>query len=907
MSASPRILYIEDDEVELRAFRRHVDRKGLPWEVTHAPTLAAARAQLEANPFDVIVADNHLPDGEATELLGETGEVPIILVTGTLAEELALRTLERGADDYLVKDVEHRHLEALPSAVEKSLIRKAVRERELRLARELREGERRLRAIFDNAASGILQTDREDRLVDVNECICQMLGYRREELLGMTVLDLTYPPDRPVSDELNARLHEGRVPALQYEKRYLKRDGMPLWVLVAVSSVRDDEDRHLYAVGTVVDISARKAAEAEVRLLATALEAAPNAVSLSKTDDDGTIVWVNRAFSTLTGYSPEEAVGRSHHMLSSGQQEAAFYGELWQTIKRGEVWRGELVNRRKDGTLYQEEMGITPLRDEEGNITHYVAVKQDITPRKRAEAALRESEARFRTLADAAPLMIWQCGPDRSCDYFNTSWLDFTGRSMEQELGTGWAGGLHPDDAERCLAAFREATERREPFEIEYRLRHRSGEYRWVLDRGRPRSAPDGRYLGYVGACLDIDQRRRAEAELAAAKQSAERAKAAAEEASRAKDHFLAVLSHELRTPLTPVLTSLSMLEEASGLGDTVRDRLTMIRRNVELEARLIDDLLDVTRIARGRIDLERRPSRLHDIIRRAVEVVQPDIDARRLHFGIREGGSYVIDADSTRLQQVFWNLLRNAIKFTPRGGCIGVDCQRGGDGQVVVEVSDSGEGITFEALPHIFNAFEQAQPSVRRQFGGLGLGLAISKAIVEMHGGRLEAFSEGRGKGAAFRVHLPLVADEPHFDQPYRPPPGAARSLRILLVEDHGDTAEMMTMALAAAGHHVQHVGDVATALGTATTRPFDLLISDLGLPDASGLELMRELRRRNLRLPGIALSGYGQEEDVRHSREAGFSAHVTKPASPHRLAEVIAKVAAAAGGDAAEGDASG
>jgi len=626
---------------------------------------------------------------------------------------------------------------------------------------------RELQAIVDNAASGILQTDRDDRFVAVNDRICEMLGYRRDELLGMSVHELTYPDDRGRSDDLNARLRSGMLPLLQYEKRYVKRDGTPLWVLVAVSAVHDDAGNYLHSIGTVIDISGQKAAEAELKLHAAALEAAPNAISLSKTDDRGTIVWVNRAFTTLTGYNPEEAIGRSHHMLSSGQQGEEFYRGLWETIRRGDVWRGQLVNRRKDGTLYQEEMGITPLRDEAGSITHYVAVKQDVTARTRAEA------------------------------------------------------------------------------------------------------------------------------ELLAARESAERARAAAEDASRAKDHFLAVLSHELRTPLTPVLTSLAMLEDAGPLDNAIRDRLDMIRRNVELEARLIDDLLDVTRIARGRIELDRKPVPLMDVIRHAVEVVQPDIEARRLHFGVdAQDGSFVVDADATRLQQVFWNLLRNAIKFTPRGGCVGVKCRGDGGGQVVVDVSDSGEGIEPGELPHIFDAFAQAQRSIKRQFGGLGLGLTISKALVAMHGGRIEAHSEGKGKGATFRVHLPLAAAELCIDASRADSPPTTRGLHILFVEDHGDTAEVMTLVLAAEGHEVEHVGDVATALQAASMRRFDLLISDLGLPDASGLELMRELRRRSLTFPGIALSGYGQEEDLRRSREAGFAAHLIKPASPHKLAEAIVRV---------------
>ena len=233
MSNPPKVLIIEADGEERRAFLRMVRDKGLPWEVKVAETLAAARAHLAESRFDVIVADDHLPDGESTELFGEIPDTPFVLVTGTLEEQLALRTLERGADDYLVKDVEHRHLEALPFAVEKTLYRKAIHEKEQRLARELRESEQRLRAIFENAASGIVQTDEQDRFVAVNDRLCQMLGYSREELLGKSVHELTYSEDRPRSDDLNAQLHEGRLSWFQYEKRYLKRDGSPLWVHVA--------------------------------------------------------------------------------------------------------------------------------------------------------------------------------------------------------------------------------------------------------------------------------------------------------------------------------------------------------------------------------------------------------------------------------------------------------------------------------------------------------------------------------------------------------------------------------------------------------------------------------------------------------------------------------------------------
>jgi signal transduction histidine kinase len=373
---------------------------------------------------------------------------------------------------------------------------------------------------------------------------------------------------------------------------------------------------------------------------------------------------------------------------------------------------------------------------------------------------------------------------------------------------------------------------------------------------------------------------------------TSEQARAAAAAASQVKDHFLAVLSHELRNPLTPVLATTSLLQLDERFDEETRAHLEVIRRNAELEARLIDDLLDVTRISRGKVELDRHPVELGTILRHAVEVCQADIEARGLHFEVViKDPPHMVDADAGRLQQVFWNILKNAVKFTPRGGRVEMRAGRE-DGSVAVEVNDSGLGMEPEALTRVFNAFEQAEISVTRQFGGLGLGLAISKALVEMHGGTITAASPGKGKGATFRVRLPLIAALAPVERAPAPAAAApqARCVRVLLVEDHGDTARILARILRGAGHTVQTAGDVASALELAGNAEFDLLLSDMGLPDGSGMDLMKELRRRGNPLPGIALSGYGQEEDVRVSREAGFSQHLLKPVTAQRLLAIVA-----------------
>jgi signal transduction histidine kinase len=394
--------------------------------------------------------------------------------------------------------------------------------------------------------------------------------------------------------------------------------------------------------------------------------------------------------------------------------------------------------------------------------------------------------------------------------------------------------------------------------------------------------------------CSQLEQRvvelKRTEEMLRAARLSAEAAKVEAQNANKAKDHFLAVLSHELRTPLTPVLAAVQLLQRRSGLSTEVRDPLEIIKRNAQLQARLIDDLLDLTRIAQGKLELNCKPVNICTVIERAVEIAKPDIDARRLQFRVAlKDRPHRVNGDASRLQQVVWNLLTNAVKFTPEGGYVGLRCERE-DEHVIIEVSDSGIGIEPHDAGRIFDAFEQGGRAMTRQFGGLGLGLAIVKRLVELHHGKISVYSEGRNRGAKFRVELPLCSAELAEDAQGSAQSAPGRSRRILLVEDNGDTAQTMKMLLSECGYVVETAGDVRQALKAVESASFDLLLSDLGLPDGSGIDLMQELRRRGNALKGIALSGYGQEQDIRRSKDAGFSAHLVKPADADALIETIA-----------------
>jgi PAS domain S-box-containing protein len=410
----------------------------------------------------------------------------------------------------------------------------------------------------------------------------------------------------------------------------------------------------------------------------------------------------------------------------------------------------EAVTARQDYSLRAQQYGD----DEMGRLT--VAFNGMLATMQHSVTALRESEQRFRLLADHAPVLIWLTDALGRHVWHNQRWLDFTGRAQATEAGTGWANGLHPDDRDWTMKLFEAAGETRKEFQLEYRLRRHDGEYRWMMSRGLPRLGDAREFAGFIGSSIDVTDFKLAEKAVAEAR---DRAIAA----SRAKDNFLAALSHELRTPLTPVLLLAS--EEAINprLPPEVRADFEMIAKNVALEARLIDDLLDLTRITRGKLVLDQKPADAHAILQDALNTVQPDFRERRIELHVTMAAPrHRIYGDPVRLQQVFWNVLKNAAKFTPPGGKVTVETHLVDRSRLLVRVTDIGIGLTPAELKRIFEAFSQgehAETPAAHQFGGLGLGLAISERLVQLHGGTIRASSPGRGQGACFEIELPLDA----------------------------------------------------------------------------------------------------------------------------------------------------
>ncbi|PYK49307.1 MAG: hybrid sensor histidine kinase/response regulator, partial [Verrucomicrobia bacterium] len=371
--------------------------------------------------------------------------------------------------------------------------------------------------------------------------------------------------------------------------------------------------------------------------------------------------------------------------------------------------------------------------------------------------------------------------------------------------------------------------------------------------------------------------------------------KIAAEKAGKAKDDFLAALSHELRTPLTPALAAATYLEDnAAKLPSEFVEDVQIIRRNVQLQARLIDDLLDLTRVTRGKLHLDLESCDAHSIIRNAIETASSAIAAKKLKLSTKlHAKEYCIWAECIRLQQVFWNLINNAVKFTPSGGQIAIRTYNGERGRFHFDVTDNGIGIEPDRLDSLFVPFQQADASVTRQFGGLGLGLAISKHLIDLHHGTIEAESRGRSFGATFKVTLNTLPEGVgQTDLRSRAPRHPRKRLRILLVEDHRDTQRTLSRLLTHFGHEVLTANNKQGALELLAPGNIDVLLCDIGLPDGNGYEVVSQAKRK-LPIKAIAITGFGTEEDIRRSNEAGFDSHLVKPVDLHKLQTVLDEVA--------------
>ncbi len=532
--------------------------------------------------------------------------------------------------------------------------------------------------------------------------------------------------------------------------------------------------------------------------------------------------------------------------------------------------------------------------DAAGNAVRMLGNVQDITDRKQVEEELRQSEERFRTLADNMSQFAWMADENGSIFWYNQRWFEYTGTILEEMQGWGWRKVHHPDHIDRVVEHIRHCFETGELWEDTFPLRRKDGQYFWFLSRAAPIRDAQGKILRWFGTNTDITERQEAEQERDRLLQLEQAARAEAERANRIKDEFLAILSHELRSPLNPILGWTKLLQTRKFSETKTAEALATIERNAKVQTQLIDDLLDVAKILRGKLSIDASPVNLAFVIESAIDTVRTAAVAKSilLHPVLPNIGQ--VSGDSNRLQQIVWNLLSNAIKFTPNRGRVEIRLQQV-DEQAHIIVRDSGKGINPEFLPYIFESFRQEDVSVNRKYGGLGLGLAIVRQLVEAHGGTITADSAGVGLGATFTVQLPLLNAELEIKQPDELPQSALEltGIRVLTVDDDPDARELLTVLLAEYGAEVLTVASAAEVLANLESFQPDVLVSDIGMPEVDGYTLIQQIRtltpEKGGQIPAIALTAFARVEDSQRAINSGYQRHVTKPLDPEELVQAV------------------
>jgi PAS domain S-box-containing protein len=748
--------------------------------------------------------------------------------------------------------------------------------------------------ILDTIDVPIVVVGRDCKVTRFNRVAVEALGVSTSDI-GRQTCNIQALMGFPDIDQMCMQVMGDGVPSRR-EMHYGDR-----WFLVRIAPYTGADRQVRGAVLTFTNFTAFRASLGQAIYEREYTKTILNAVidPLVVLDDRLQIQTANRAFYECFGASREQAQNAPLSNLGDHDWKSA---SLWSALQATLSDNSEFqtIELERDFPNIGRRTVLLDARRlvRDGNALVLLSFR-DITERKHAEQALRESETRFRTLFES--MDEGYCVVEMIFNEKNNP-IDYrfleVNPAFEKQTGIKNARGrlmreIAPDHEQHWFDIYGRIALSGETLRFENPAVALQRHYEVCAFRV---GAPELRRVGIV--FNDITGRKSMERQREVLLAQEEALRREAEAAVRAKDHFLAALSHELRTPLSPVVLTVAAMESDPDLPVRFRKNVAMIRRNIELETRLIDDLLDLNRATSGKMHLHVQPTHIHAVLTQAIQTCASEASAKKLNIQLElQADNDLVNADPARLQQTFWNLLRNAVKFTHEGGSIFIRTESSA-GTVRLEVRDTGVGIEPQFLPKVFDAFEQGDVKITRQFGGLGMGLAICKAIMDMHGGVIRAHSDGPDTGATFTVELPttstpeqkVVAAQPLGDN------SAAGHLRVLLVEDHPDTREVLARLLEALDYAVKTAGSVAAALQLAGAERFDLLVSDLGLPDGTGYDLMEQLRDR-YGIKGIALSGYGMDQDQRRSREVGFLDHVVKPVDVSQLVAVIQRIVSSQG----------
>ncbi len=674
------------------------------------------------------------------------------------------------------------------------------------------------------------------------------------------------------------------TPAILYDPAELNKPGRARWVVGHASPITDVSGAVREVMLIHEDVTDRVEREHALRASELRLKQLANTIPQLAwmADPAGWIHWYNDRWYDYTGTTPAEMEGWGWQSVHDPQTLSQVIEQWKHSLATGEPFQMTFPLRGKDGVFRPFFTLVAPLKDADGNVVQWFGTNTDVSPLQAAEEELRRAEARLRLATEAGEIGIWDWDITRN----QVTWSDRVYRL--HGLAPGEFGGrvedfsalVHPDDRADLAQKIERAVAEAGGFSAEFRVKLPDGRVRWLSTWARTGRAHNGRAESMVGATISIDAYKTAEAAL--------------KESDRRKDEFLAMLAHELRNPLAPVSTAAQLLGLPGLSADRVSRASEVIGRQVKHMSALVDDLLDVSRVTRGLVQVEKEALDLKSVIDSAIEQVHPLIEARGHALTTRIGDAPIaVHGDRTRLVQVIVNLLNNASKYTAQGGRIGLTTRVRGS-EVSITIDDNGIGIEPGLLPNVFDLFTQAARTPDRSQGGLGIGLALVKSIVALHGGRVEARSDGLGKGSAFTLTIPLsgdaIAPGPQADEP----PRQSAALRIMVVDDNLDAAQSLAALLEIDGHLVTVGEDAQSALDNVPRHTPDVFILDIGLPDMDGYQLVARLRATEAHASAvfIALTGYGQAHDRALSKAAGFDHHFVKPVDPQALMQILARL---------------
>ena len=762
----------------------------------------------------------------------------------------------------------------------------------------LKEKERLLRLALENAKAGTWSWDIEQQQVFWSPENYALYGIEPqiEPLEYRDWERALHPEDLDRSNREVQKILAGESSEFRTEFRIVHPQQGVRWLLGIGNITRNEDCKPIRLSGINLDISDFKKTESafyhsqqQLRIL---LDNLPIFTGFLSTE--GIVTEINQTALDSANLKPKDVLNQKFRDTFWWNYSTEIQTQIDKAIERaaaGETVRFDLVARVKDDKYIVMDFGIVPKFGDKG-VEYLVPFAINVSDREVSRQALQRSERELELIAKLIPQQIWTAALDGRIDYINQRWRDYTGLDLKQMKLQGWASIVHPDDLPKVANAWIQAVKTGTKFNVETRLRSKERTYRWFLSQARPLRNESGRIIKWYGTNTSIDKIKELETKLLLQTQDLV-------EANRLKDEFLAIVSHELRTPLNPILGWSQLL--ANGKLDRERTAIgiKIIERNALLQARLIDDLLDVSQILRGTLHLNTMPLDLKTVVRSAIDTVRSAATDKSIQIeSVFEPNIGRVLGDVRRLEQVVWNLLSNAIKFTPPGGKITVILKRAGT-QVQLQVRDTGKGIEPQFLPFVFERFRQAQSSNTREFGGLGLGLAIVRHLTQLHGGTVAVESAGEGRGSAFSLKLPFMDNletEQVNDSTARKSvlPNRFNGSKILVVDDERDSLEILTLVLQQEGATIISATSAEAALKAFSHKTPDLIISDIGMPGMDGLTLMTQIRQlpQGKNVPAIALTAYAAEIDKQSSFAAGFQKHLAKPISIPELITAITEL---------------